>query len=391
MQSAWDGLKLEVPRYHERSHSNWGGLRGINPTHVYIDELTEEGTMETLTTTGVPAFNAQLYIDKMCTQLGYKDADIAPIKEQLLACADQTSINKILFGIVPAPATLTPEDIQRIQMISRIDNSSEINQLRQDIIYKQGNITKYHNAIAVEAQKARELQRKMLSMKEYIEHDLMPEVEKILKGGWYKFRLVSQDYISFITPNITLEHINPDAGINITHNMGSYRVEYWPNRKRMYCMKNEGNTVVDRYYHPHVDSGGDICWGNAAAVASKAMMDIAPAKAFTALRTLLQTYNDNSAYKTLATFKAGSTALLADYGFSGNIWVENDEIPDEPHEEEIIERDDEYHVRDDDDDDGHYVEAILIRAYRMRGDAGPTYYFKTEDNIYKRIPTGAVL
>lgn len=340
-----------------------------------------------------PTFNAQLYIDKMCTQLGYKDSDIAPIKEQLLACADQTSVNKLLFGIVPAPSTLTPEDIQRIQMISRIDNSSEINQLRQDIIYKQGNITKYHNAIAVEAQKARELQRKMLSLKEYIEHDLMPEVEKILKGGWYKFYEVSQDYISFTTPNITLEHINPDAGINITHNMGSYRVEYWPNRKRMYCGKNMGNTDIDGYHHPHVDRNGDICWGNAAAVSSKAMMDIAPAKAFTALRTLLQTYNDNSAYKTLATFKATALGLSGaqEYTYTGNIWVENDEMPDEPHEEEIVERDDEYYVPDDDVEDGHYVEAILIRAYRMRGDTGPTYYFKTEDNIYKRIPTGAIL
>ena len=169
-------------------------------------------------------------------------------------------------------------------------------------------------------------------------HSLVEDIKKLLADGWYTLsqeetaRLQrsssTTDIVAFLTPPIRLRDVNHDAGVDLSCDMGRYIVAYRPKQAHIAVYKYKDNVVYGGYYHPHVNEGGSICWGNAAEVATSSLKNNQPSRALTALRTLLQTYNDDSPYASLHDF-----IDAFEQGEDPTIDHDNEEYYDEEYEE----------------------------------------------------------
>lgn len=193
---------------------------------------------------------------------------------------------------------------------------------------------------------------------------VIPQVQQILDGGWYKLLNVRKSdedsFVSFVTPPVYCRFLKPEAGIDMDVLMGSYQVCWFPNLGKITVMAHDDNLNIDGCIHPHVD--GSICWGNAVNLFRTSMENLDPAPAFEALKTILQTYNDDSPYEQLTDFallrdpdlfKGAATTFIKR---SERIWLSLSELS---HSADDIWHIDE-HTEDDDDDEG----CILVTPYR---------------------------
>lgn len=282
----------------------------------------------------VRPFSAQAWVEQLCSQTGVAYERIPEDKRaEMLAMPDKTGINQLFFAHADAwlkPDALTDEDEVFFTKLMTADHSQEVTDLKNLIRSHQTMITRKHNEINLQAMAIHEKREQLVKMKEASSIDLGSELQAIVKAGWYKYErertLNYNKYLSpdskehaiiFTTPEVVIVHQNPHAGIDMKVNMGSFSVIYKPRHNQIKVFGNDNNLDIDAgidesdddynedyeyYHHPHVDNEGDVCWGNAAAVHSKAMVDYTPSKSFNALRTLLQTYNDESPYRDIVEF-----------------------------------------------------------------------------------------
>lgn len=232
---------------------------------------------------------------------------------------------------------------------------------------------------------------------------LASKIQDVLKAGWLVLpepsvflpalqRTDADQHVKFLTPPINLKHHNPSANIMQNVDMGSFEVRWFPQRGRVSVVGVNNNLNADGYQHPHVDSSGSVCWGNAAATYSDAMGTYDIAKALEALQVILQNYNADSPYVRLDRFvsqrnanrNAGMPTKYVQH--PGHAHVRSNDMPDNWASTYQVD------VYEGEDDDGDSCDVYVMKVFKKvyeNGDSIPgeedTFYIKYRNGMYFAI------
>jgi hypothetical protein len=140
------------------------------------------------------------------------------------------------------------------------------------------------------------------------EDKILSDIKELLLGNFYQFHDIEGSTINFITKNdIINKLIQPSAGLNITVNLGKFRIALDMDRMKINIFPFSNNVKVqrngDNYFHPHVSSGTTVCWGNVSDQAGRMLGNMEVKNVMLLLATLLTTYNQDNPYAPLQSFK----------------------------------------------------------------------------------------
>lgn len=110
--------------------------------------------------------------------------------------------------------------------------------------------------------------------------------------------------------NIMLKETNRQASLDLNIDLGQLAVRInIANGMGFEVIPYRNNLSVDGFYHPHIQSYGGICWGEAQTTAMKAIANMDFEKALRLLHAILYSYNAASPYVPLARFKLDGSKL----------------------------------------------------------------------------------
>jgi hypothetical protein len=138
----------------------------------------------------------------------------------------------------------------------------------------------------------------------YIEGIILNLRKVIDKGIWIN-PVFDENYLYLNTKtNVVLHDVNKSANLDLHLDVGQLAVRInLKNNFALSVIPYKGNIQSGAMFHPHVNSEGTPCWGDAQNIAVKAIADYDFEKALTLLHTLLHTYNPGSPYINLANLK----------------------------------------------------------------------------------------
>lgn len=360
--------------YDLKTKTETGRLTNIKPNRYYLTDdylaLTEEH-LENLREGREydEPFDPEKYASRMASVIGFNLYEMpVEIKEQVFAAKNKLEVNKIIFPYLGTLAKdgVTDQDASLFENIMRIDNAAKITALETTASRLRGTATTKQREANEYLMEAKLKLDEALSLKAMTSYDIVPEVREVLKDNWYTLdrQFMAEhnatckekdNVIAFLTPEIFLVYENRSAGIDSSVNLGRFRVIYQPNRARIHVLPYMNNVFCQGSYHPHVSTDGDPCWGNAAAVYSEAMGKIKPSIALTALRTLLQTYNPESPYRTIESYEEERDEQAPDNMAACYVLSEDKAVVERGFFNEYVHSDE-----GDEEGDGHY----LIKTYR---------------------------
>lgn len=148
--------------------------------------------------------------------------------------------------------------------------------------------------------------------------DIGGEITKVIDAGFFKFKSITKGVITFTTDKIVNTDKRPSAGMDLTVELGSYTIEYnlgkATGRRRnrdsvLRVLPNEDNIFSGRYYHPHINPQGNICWGDGIDKAHQAILSHKISDAMTILAAVLTHYNPEDPYVTLYNFEKAKSFI----------------------------------------------------------------------------------
>lgn len=341
----------------------------------------------------------------LASQVGVTD----PMPMELFTtCSNKIEVNRKFFEwratytTPPTSEQFSPLDLVnfKTKVVPQLRAKDELIRERNE---HEARINRFQRDMQNYLQRIAEISTELIAFSEVKAIDLTAEIESIVKDGWYQFDSGRSATVNgttdfytlvFNTPRVNLAYYNKAAGVEMNVDMGRFRVHYAPGRGRVQVYKFEDNIEAsDSYYHPHVDTSGGVCWGNAGPIYTKVATSFKPSELFNALRVILQTYNDGSPYRDIMEFAlvrnpelmaAQPTAYVEEEELA---WVWGEELPanataDYIHEEEEHEDDD-----DNDNTRTRYMLTIFTRQYTNLGTRvpGTGYFIKLNDGTYTPI------
>ena len=223
----------------------------------------------------------------------------------------RTEVNKIIFPWMETLSTPQPRLSEgALDTLASVmgDHRQAANERNQhEILNIERQIRDRFSSIDAYLKNLREIQMRISGAEEASPESVQRFIDEVTKDNWFKFDMdASLDARRFIftTPSVTLTYKNAAAGIDMSVPMGSFKAFFNPSNVTISVHEHENNLDVREYYHPHIGAEGDICWGNAQQIYTRAMRDLKPAPAFRALRVILESYNDESPFRSLDQFDA---------------------------------------------------------------------------------------
>lgn len=344
----------------------------------------------------VKKLDTEMWINQLMSTTGrHRISD--EVRAELMACETKTQMNKIFFEYVQS----TPVEIQTISdehkamldsIITPKTSPAYLSAQRQHKHYIDSANSRMRNVVEYLEAATKEYD-KMLQIEGNSAVPLSDKIADILSTGWYTLdpdtiKEANGEGIEFITPPITIAHYNSKAGIEMKVPMGQYRVSWRPRAGIIHAWGDKGHITVDGYQHPHITSGGDICWGNASTTYTEAMGTYNPKPAFEALQVILQNYNPDSPYVRLDRWEvqrnadkyAGMDTKYIQMESLG--WIDTDDMPDSwattyQHAER----------GDVDDGDHQYLMTVFRKVYANGADIpyerdNEIYYIKYANGRY---------
>lgn len=142
--------------------------------------------------------------------------------------------------------------------------------------------------------------------------DFKTQFQQIQADGFWEFLETLDGKVMFVTKSdVVMSYKNKLSGVDIQVNMGRYKAAYHAGGGGVILLPYQRNPYASNaYYHPYVNSGGSICFGNAATTAAKLLTSMQLTEYFSLLAALLTTYDIGSnPYQSLdefdKSFKAG--------------------------------------------------------------------------------------
>lgn len=231
--------------------------------------------------------------------------------------ADKKSINKIFFAKLEKLADRKSDDYVPIELPNELTQAIE-NGFRQNLEHRKKEIqhtindqmrqfssyNRHLNAIMAQVVELRKQIAQVDGSKDPIA-EIKRELQEILKEGIWVNPVIHDGHLYLNTNgNIVLTLKNEKANQDLTFDAGQFAVQISLGNFYMKVIpyKNNSRVNYDRFYHPHVDLDGDICWGNAreSALASLELFQIG--KALKLLYAVLSQYNDGNPYVHLSEF-----------------------------------------------------------------------------------------
>lgn len=164
--------------------------------------------------------------------------------------------------------------------------------------------------IAVYMARAAEAQKRLSQMVDNLEpvKAVQKELHEALKEGTWVNPVVDSNFLWLNTPNnIRLIHKNRAAGIDCELDVGQFavRIDLHSFDLKVFPYKNNiistgGYRAV---YHPHVNSQGNVCWGNALETVAALRRTFNIGKILSLLYVLLNSYDSGAPYVHLHAFR----------------------------------------------------------------------------------------
>ena len=132
---------------------------------------------------------------------------------------------------------------------------------------------------------------------------LKKELEEVLaEGSWTN--LVSKDGFLYLNTknNVVINLKNKQATLDIQVDCGQLAVKIELRNLNMMVIPYKNNVGVDGYYHPHVESNGYICWGDAGRQVALWVKEYKLSSILKMLYALLFNYNDGNPYVSIQYF-----------------------------------------------------------------------------------------
>lgn len=219
-------------------------------------------------------------------------------------------------------------------------------------------------------------------------------LERIAGLGYTDFDFDSfNNKVCFVTPPITLNYFNSQAGITQSVYMGRYLVKVRLDNLRVYVHGFSDNTTVYDYVHPHVGNDSGVCFGNAAHTIDQARSERDLFTVFKTTLDILREYNDGNPYQALSEWwqQKNPEYIQAQeqiwVRYRGRIIVALDNVEGWPSV-----RDSDIADLDETNDEGDSVFAVNVYRWEYRGtnvSAGehPRFAVRSANNRYADLST----
>lgn len=223
---------------------------------------------------------------------------------------DKNELNKRFFE------TKAKETIPEIQQNEILDQAaarlmeSVKRNFDQERVKRQENISsllvladRRRRDMEVYLSQAAQTQLMLDSMSIFTGEKMIEEIHAIERAGFFSLESVSAMRVSWITVNpITLREVNQAAGLNYSVHFGRLRAEI-DLTKLSFRVSPVDHVFPDLpYFHPHVSSSGDICFGDASSVANKYLINYQFSAFLELLSQLLVSYSPTAPYMSLDRF-----------------------------------------------------------------------------------------
>ena len=244
-------------------------------------------------------------------------------KQSLELIKERNTINRIFFGEVERLkaipngendriSLLLKSNLERISTTRKATRTKQIeNELKYKVTHLDGSLRQTMEYIASIAKFKKELAELNGAN---TEDKIISDIQEICNGNFYEFLEINGSTITFITRNDIINTFKkPMANIDITVNLGKFKILFDMNSLAMIVKPYQNNIMVETSYcHPHVSNSGNICWGNVSGRASELLQKFDVKNALLLLATLLTTYNEEAPYVALVTFKEKKEAMEAE-------------------------------------------------------------------------------
>lgn len=121
----------------------------------------------------------------------------------------------------------------------------------------------------------------------------------VYKEGDYEKLLIATD-------RVVLTHVNPEAGVNISVDLGRFLVEVRVSDLSYRVYPYDRNLEAGGHIHPHVNSSGSVCEGEGSSTISTARTSRDLRTLLAVVKGILMTYNAGSPYVSIQSLEAKS-------------------------------------------------------------------------------------
>ena len=224
---------------------------------------------------------------------------------------DKKEINKLFFAKLEDIKTKTPAQVFALE--ERV--TVEIDRLSRGLTDRE--ITRLRTARDKDIHSANEAMSRaatfltsaanlhsQLSALERRESTVPGQISQIVQENFWDFHQLTGANLELVTKNdIILTQKNPAAGVDLRVNLGRVKAILNLQSMSLSVLQHERNLNVRGYYHPHVNTGGGICWGTGAGVVTQKLPKGEVAEVLRLLSSVLTNYNDGNPYVHLADFQ----------------------------------------------------------------------------------------
>ena len=229
---------------------------------------------------------------------------------------DKNAINKIFFEREAQIRESGDDNIQQIKsMISaRANEIAQVNRqkrsqaLRSNYNRKIARSLEYMNEAEGFLAAANLLYRDLLA-NESQTSNMADEVVGVMRANFWRFRDFNGSSILYETvSDIILTEVNPAADLNLRVNLGKFIAEIALENcslKVFHLCRLEPaapRVQLESYFHPHVASSGNVCWGDLKTRATAHQSKGELIQLMECLAALLTSYSPTNPYIALATF-----------------------------------------------------------------------------------------
>ena len=252
--------------------------------------------------------------------------DIFPNNNNIIL-ANEGEINNILINFerdnyfdkpeeAPEVKTLTEEQTAKIENVYKEQFTNRVQELERsannEIARAQQSMRAYHERMTNASRFREDINR----IKQDDCNPMIENLNSVLADERFTFDRFRNNYrdndtIDFIiNDDIINTHVNDRANINIRVNLGKMLMRLtFHNGIQLRVKPYKDNIYVSDHFHPHLDSGGDICLGNMGELFKEAQMNQDILGMFNATMAVLLNYNDNDPYKSLSYFAEKSEQI----------------------------------------------------------------------------------
>lgn len=273
-----------------------------------FDEMNAPSTARPMSPSPNPKLtdNVYQYLDQLQASAGRRLlTDELKLFEGL---TNKLDINRIFFGLpkAGAPEPLSEEKIKKLTDHYAAIALTKNNELMRSLERTANQHLSAANDFSRRVKESLELMAKAqndiaaLTLKT---PDYSEVINKAMQNPFWTLHDVTQNTVNFVSNEIIVSDKRPKLGIDMTVNFGRIMLKWDTARNYISADKFEKNLVFgSNYYHPHISSSNDFCFGNASSTITKALKETKIDEVLTVMQALLTTYNPDSPYVPLSDF-----------------------------------------------------------------------------------------